>query len=237
MLARLAIGDFCPSHSVQCPSVIAPYDFCLHFRHHMNMFRITLIAMSAAALAACASPAPPSASALNAKANQAFFAGRYAEALEGFVSARALANSTGDRQYEAISTFGMARANVQLCHFNAASDLFKDSIRLRSTLPDLQFAKATQNLVEYARFLLFIKRPQEAIPLMERAIPDLETSGIATTDPIAYAEFFDDYAAALKGVGRDTALAVTRAAKLRAENPGKTANFKPTPIPSACKAE
>jgi len=203
----------------------------------MNTFRIALIATFTAALAACASPAPPSASALNAKANQAYFAGRYHDALEGFESARALAKSTVDGQYEAIATFGMARANVQLCHFNAASDLFKDSIRLRSSLPDIQFAKATQNLVEYARFLLSVKRPQEAIPLLERAIPDLETSGIATTDPIAYAEFFEDYAAALRGVGRDTASALTRAAKLRSDNPGKAAIFKPTPFHSGCKTE
>ncbi len=203
----------------------------------MYTFRIALIATFATALAACASPAPPPALALNAKANQAYFASRYADALEGFASARALAKSTGDGQYEAIATFGMARANVQLCQFNAASDLFKDSIRLRSSLPDLQFAKATQNLVEYARFLLAVKRPQEAIPLMERAIPDLETSGIVTADPIAYAEFFEDYAAAMGAAGQDTALAVTRATKLRSDNPGKAANFKPTPFPSGCKAE
>jgi len=201
----------------------------------MNPYRLALVATASAALAACAAPAPLSALALNAKANQAYFAGRYAEALEGFESARTSAKSTGDSQYEAIATFGMARANVQLCQFNAASNLFKDSIRLRSSLPDTQFAKATQNLVEYARFLLSVKRPQEALPLMERAIPDLEASGIATTDPIAYAEFYDDYAAALRGAGRDTSSAVTRAAKLRLDNPGKAASFKPTPFPSGCK--
>ena len=200
----------------------------------MQALRIALIIAFASALVACASPTPRSAASLNAQANQAYFSGKYSVALEGFEAARNAAKVTSDAQYEAIATFGMARANVQLCKFSAATELFQKSIQLRSAIPDIRFAKVTQNLVEYARFLLSVNRPLEALPLMEQAIPDLEISGIANTDPIAYAEFFDDYSVALKAAGRDSNGAIAKAAQLRSNNPGRTAQFRPTPLPSQC---
>jgi hypothetical protein len=200
----------------------------------MNPRHLLLLGPVIVALVGCSSPDLRSASAVNAEANQAYFAGHYAAALQGYESARALAAESGDRQYEAIATFGAARASVQLCQLVAADKLFKQSIQLREALPDVRFAKATQNLVEYARFLISTNHPAQAVPLMERAIPDLEASGIATSDPIAYAVFYDDYAVALKASGRDSANALGRAAQLRADNPNRTAHFKPTPFPTGC---
>jgi tetratricopeptide (TPR) repeat protein len=186
-------------------------------------------------LCACAVNQTSPAQSLNAQGNQAYFAGKYDEALNKFQAAEQAATSSGDRQYQAIATYGMARSNVQLCEIDAADRLFKRSIELRNALPDVQYGRVTQNLVEYSRFLLSLDRPREAVPLMERAISDLDATGLSTSDPIAYSEFFDDYADALKAIGRDAQPAKHRAEDLRNLNPGRVAKFKPTSFPARCK--
>ena len=172
---------------------------------------------------------------LNAEANRAYYQGRAEEALGKFEAARKAASDARDRQYETIAMYGLARANIKLCNPREADRWFKASIEARDALPDDEYAQVTQNLVEYSRFLLVLGRPAEAIPLMERAIPKLDSIDLGASDPIAFAEFFDDYAGALEGSGLSSEAARSRASKLREANVGKIAKFKPEPYPVQCK--
>jgi len=64
----------------------------------------------------------------------------------------------------------------------------------------------------------------------------LEKSDIQNSDPIALAESYDDYAFALKVMGRagDAESAGKEASRIRTDNPGKTANFKPVRYNQSC---
>jgi tetratricopeptide (TPR) repeat protein len=172
-----------------------------------------------------------------AKGNRSLNAGHYDEALEAY--SKALSRAKDDRfaQERAIAMYGLARTNARLCRVDTAEKWFRDSIALRETLPDvLGLAWLTQNYLEFARFLLSRGRTEEAAEYMGRAIPMLDDLGLEYSDPIAYAELLDDYAAALKAVGKDpeSQVQADRAANLRRENPGVQADFKPMSYPADC---
>jgi tetratricopeptide (TPR) repeat protein len=172
----------------------------------------------------------------NADGNAAFAARQYETAIRKYQQALNLAVEAGDKQYEAIATFGMARTYGQLCEVDQAERAFWKSISLRESLPDQKYAYLSQNLLEFARFLIAQKRVHDAVPLIDRAIPLLEKLEVAKSDPIAYADFLDEYQSALKAVGRGSEAAdtATKAASLRQANPGRSARFKPDQYPTAC---
>ena len=176
---------------------------------------------------ACAS-APPAERA-NADGNGAYLSGKFNDALSEYEQALKLATDSGDKQYAAIAMYGLARTNARLCNVPLAEDWFKKSIAARESLPDERSAYLTQNLLEFARFLLAQGRVAEGVLLMDRAVPRLEWLGVAGSDPIAYANFYDDYAVALREVGRaaDAAAASSRADTLRSHFPDRKARFKP----------
>ena len=186
-------------------------------------------------IGACAAPSP--ALRANADGNRAYLSGRLNEALSKYELSLKLATESGDKQYAVIAMYGLARTNAKLCNSALAEDWFKKSIAARESLPDERYARLTQNLLEFARFLLAQGRVAEAIPLMDRAVPLLEGLGVEKSDPIAYANFYVDYAAALKEAGRpaDAAVASSQAARLRNANPGREARFKAETYPTDCK--
>ncbi len=172
----------------------------------------------------------------NAEGNQAYFAGKFMLAIDKFDQALRSATETDDKQYQAISMYGLARANAQLCKLIEAERWFRESIALREKLPDDKYARATQNYLEFARYLMAHDRAAEALPYMDRSIPNLEALKIDETDPIAYVEFLDSYAGALQDNNRreDATNVRSRAQALRAKYPDKAARFKPEKYPSAC---
>jgi tetratricopeptide (TPR) repeat protein len=185
-----------------------------------------------AALIGCA--VTPNSEQLNAQANRAFYSGQLEIAAKAYSQAMTDAQKEGNKQYEAIAMYGLARTNAKLCHIAEADRWFRASIEARDKLPDDPYALITQNLVEYARFLMDTERPALAVPFMDRAIPKLDATGIQVTDPIAYAEFLEEYAKALTAAQRDAIAARNRAAALRAANPGKDSRFKPEHLLSNC---
>jgi tetratricopeptide (TPR) repeat protein len=170
----------------------------------------------------------------NAEGNQAYFRGKYEEALIKFEQSRTLASVSGDKQYEAIAMYSLARAQVKLCHLSEADRWFRASIAAREALPDEKNAMLTQNLVEYSRFLFAAGRPAEAIPLVERSIPLLVSIGIEQSDPVAFAELLEQEGNAQRTLGLDSEAALSRAAALYAANVDRVAKFKPEPYPKNC---
>jgi tetratricopeptide (TPR) repeat protein len=172
----------------------------------------------------------------NAEGNRAFAAHRYDEALRMFQQALKLAIDVGDKQYEAIATFGVARSYGQLCAVDQAERAFQKSIALREGVPDQKYSYMTQNLLEFARFLMAQNRFSDAVPLIDKAIPLLDRLDVAKSDPIGYAELLDDYQTALKSAGRNQEASdiAAKADAFRQGNPGKRARFKPDRYPSNC---
>lgn len=83
-------------------------------------------------------------------------------------------------------------------------------------------------LAEYSRLLHDTGQHRKAVPVYERAVRELEKTGIETSDPIGYAEFLDEYAESAKAAGfaeRAAAISV-RASSLKASRPGETLHFQ-----------
>jgi tetratricopeptide (TPR) repeat protein len=174
-----------------------------------------------------------------AKGNRSLSAGQYDEALKAYSKALSRAESDKFAQTRAAAMYGLARTNARLCRVDTAEKWFRDSIALRETLPDVTgHAWLTQNYLEFARFLRSRGRTEEAVEYIARAIPMLDDLGLEYSDPIAYSEVLDDYAAALKTIGKDpeSQAQADRAANLRREYPGRHAEFKPMPYPADCDA-
>jgi tetratricopeptide (TPR) repeat protein len=131
----------------------------------------------------------PMAARANAEGNREYFAARYPSALAKFEQALLKATESEDQQYRAIAMYGLARTNGQMCRLVEAENWFRDSIALREKLPDDRYARVTQSYLEFARFLMTYGRDKEAVPYMEKTIPNLEKLNIETSDPIAFAEF------------------------------------------------
>lgn len=167
----------------------------------------------------------------NTQGNAAYDAGKFQLALEKYQKALQRAEKAGDLSYRAMATYGMARANAQLCKLDEAEALFRESISLREGIPDNSQAYLTQNWIEFGRFLVANNRPADAIPYFAKAVPRLEGLGIESSDPIAYAQFLDTYVVALKASGADASAEelTLKASALREKNPGKYAQFTPLP--------
>ncbi len=172
-----------------------------------------------------------------AKGNRSLNAGQYEEALKAYSKALSWAKDDRFAQERAMAMYGLARTNARLCRVDTAEKWFRESIALRESLPDVSGqAWLTQNYLEFARFLMSRGRMEEAAQYMARAIPLLDDLGLEYSDPIGYAELLDNYTAALKAIGKDSEsqAQAERAAKLRHENPGRQADFKPMPYPVDC---
>ncbi|MCW1914138.1 hypothetical protein OJ996_11160 [Luteolibacter sp. GHJ8] len=80
-------------------------------------------------------------------------------------------------------------------------------------------------VIEYARFLHDQGRHRESIPIYAEAAAAIARSYLADHDPIGFAEFLEEYAAALShtGKGAEAAKERSRAAQLRRDHPGQTA--------------
>jgi len=175
----------------------------------------------------------------NAEGNRAYFAGKFPDALTKFEVARRAASEAKDEQYTAIAMYGLARANAQLCKADFAEKWFRASIELREKIPDDKYAMVTQNYLEFARYLLSRGRTAEAVPYMDRSVPNVERLGVESSDPIAYADFLVTYANALNAVSRpaDAEKALGRSKDVRDKNAGKKALFKPEKYPTDCPSE
>src|SRR5262245_32138113 len=173
------------------------------------------------------------------KGNRNLAVGQYEAALKAYTKAFDQSKSDKYAQTRASAMYGLARTNARMCRVDIAEKWFRDSIELRETLPDMPgYAWVTQNYLEFARFLEARGRMGEAAEYIARAIPKLDELGLEYSDPIAYAELLDGYAAALKATGKEQESQgqADRAANLRREYPDRHADFKPVPYPANCDA-
>ena len=171
---------------------------------------------------------------LNSEGGSSYLKGNVNEALAKFEAARKAATDAGDQEYEAIAMHNLARTYIKACQPQEAARWYVESIKVLELLPDHPDASITQSLVEYARLLIATGQAKDAVAPMERALPKLEASGVESSDPIGYANFFDDYAKALDAAGQNSETVRLRATKLRQANPGRKARFIPEPYPAQC---
>jgi tetratricopeptide (TPR) repeat protein len=173
----------------------------------------------------------------NHEGNVAYYAQRYEEARANYERALAFAEKSGNKEYEAIAMYGLARTQAQLCQQPSADKWFQQSISVREKLPDTQDSNLTQMLLEYGRFLASWSRHSDAVKFYDRSMPILASVGIEKIDPLGYALVLDEYEAILKSAGRieDATAVAGRAKLLRETHKGQSPGFVPEPYPDCAK--
>jgi tetratricopeptide (TPR) repeat protein len=196
-----------------------------------------ICAIAAIPLVTCANDVPREQQA-NYDGNVAYHSKRYDAAIEDYKKSLSLADQAGDRQYAAIAMFGLARSYAQLCQVAEAEKWFKQSIAAREALPNIHHAHLTQNLLEYARFLVGLGRYSGAATLYDRAIPMLESLGMEADDPLGYALVLDEYESLLKHTERasEASSVAARAKLLRETRTGRDPKFRPEAYPACVVA-
>ncbi|KHK55792.1 hypothetical protein PI87_12300 [Ralstonia sp. A12] len=92
------------------------------------------------------------------------------------------------------------------------------------------------SLIELARLSLDQQKFAQSVAYFERALPELDKAGAASSAPAGYADVLDEYAKALAGAGNavESKIQVNRAAMLRAAKQSKRSNTDRTPYGKFC---
>lgn len=81
---------------------------------------------------------------------------------------------------------------------------------------------------EYARLLHDIGEHAKAVPVYEKAVPELERVGILSSDPLGFASLLDDYASSLAAAGfsQRSADIARRSASIKDAHKGRSPKFE-----------
>jgi hypothetical protein len=137
--------------------------------------------------------------------------------------------------FEALALFAWGRASIQIGNTGdvewAFPRIFSLIDRSGSNTADLR----TPALAEFARYLHDTDQHERAVPVFADALEALDTREMVTEDPIAVAEFLDDYATSLLKSGRpeEAVTASQRSAFLKESHPGLSAKYRPKRYPSS----
>jgi tetratricopeptide (TPR) repeat protein len=173
---------------------------------------------------------------LNYEGNIALSQSKYDIAKQKYHASLEAARENGDKQYEAISMYGLGQVYGRLCEFNESEKWFIKSIELRSNLQDSNVAYQTQNILELARLYKSAQLYNKANTQYEKAIPMLESLNIRTSDPIGYADVLKDYVVTLSASGKEIeAKEISELIEnLKSNNPNRRAGFTAVQYPTNC---
>ena len=188
----------------------------------MKLIGLGMIAALSVFLCGCANP-------INARTADRYYEwGMDAEEAGDLKSAqkfyfRALRNAQMGwlgKRAEAYTLYELSRVNGYLGDHTAAVLGFSNVlIWIEKAAPKADRLRAPA-LCEYARLLHDTGQHERALPFFERAVPELERRKAHESDPIAMAEFLEDYAASLRASNRNADAVTEQARTLRAANPG-----------------
>ncbi len=199
------------------------------------MSKIFIVLQLAIFLAGCASNAQ-SPQRLNWTGNEAYFKNDYVRAINWYSASLEASIKSGDKQFEAISMYGLARANGHLCKLNEAESWLLRSIDVRKTLPNIETAKRSQNLFELGRLYMAKREWDKANQQYSQALPLLANYNMEAIDPLGYANLLEEYQQILENTG-NSELASENHDKiegLRKNNSTKQAQYVSDPYPANC---
>lgn len=193
-----------------------------------------VIIVSILLLAACVTVVRPSQGIYSG--DIAYVRGDYAQAKNSYYSALQVAMQQNWKPHIASAKYGLGRSLGQLCEFNEAEKYLTEAANLESEISGGKGAHLSQDYFELARLYYDYGAYAKAIPFFHKALPIVEELGVASSDPIGYANVLENYAVALAKSGDTTAAnAIERKiANLRQSNPGKNAGFNITRFNPNC---
>lgn len=200
-----------------------------------SMYKLIILLPLVFFLAGCASNAP-SPQRLNWAGNEAYFKNDYVGAINWYSASLKASIKSGDKQFEAISMYGLARANGHLCKLNEAETWLVKSIDIRKSLPNIETAKLSQNLFELGRLYMAKREWKKANEQYSQALPLLANYNMEVLDPLGYANLLEEYQQILENT-ESRELASENHAKierLRKNNSTKQAKYVSDPYPANC---
>jgi tetratricopeptide (TPR) repeat protein len=129
---------------------------------------------------------------------------------------------------EASYLYEYARVTGRSGNIQESEKAFTDTLALIDKANPKADKLRAPALSEYSRLLHDTGQHRKAAPVFERAVVELDKTGVESSDPIGYAGYLDDYAKSLRAAGQASkaSSASSRAAALRARHPGKKAHFQ-----------
>ncbi len=142
-----------------------------------------------------------------------------------FINARDGHSPAAGRSAAMYSWGRMAAAN---CKTEEGKRLLQNSLDLELTVA-LETENVAKRLFELARLTQALGQPAESADYYRRALPIVAKLGAEDSDPISFAEAYEDYATVLRQSGQEAAAATpaAEAAALRARHPNRNAMFRP----------
>tara|TARA_R110002049_G_scaffold219404_1_gene391071 strand:+ start:59 stop:706 length:648 start_codon:yes stop_codon:yes gene_type:complete len=173
---------------------------------------------------------------LNWTGNEAYFKNDYVGAISWYSASLEASLKSGDKQFEAISMYGLARANGHLCNLNEAETWLVKSIEVRKSLPDIETAKLSQNLFELGRLYMAKREWKKANEQYSQALLLLANYDMEEIDPLGYANLLDEYQKILENTGSSELASENHAKieRLRKNYSTKQAQYVSDPYPANC---
>jgi tetratricopeptide (TPR) repeat protein len=168
---------------------------------------------------------------------QAEASGNWRLAEENYERALAeLSTASVPDAYRSMTMYNLGRARGYACKFDEAEKLLSDALRLEEKVSGPESGITSMRLFELGRLHLDRGEFEKSALYFGRGMATATKLGVEKTDPIAFAASFDDYATALKGMGRnaDADAAKKEADRIRAANPGSSARFIPARYNQSC---
>ena len=183
----------------------------------------------------CASNAP-SPQSLNWTGNEAYFKRDYNNAIKWYSASLDESLKTNDKQFSAISMYGLARANGHLCNLDEAESWLIKSIEARKSLTNLETAYLSQNIFELGRLYIAQEKWENANAQFLQALPMLESMDMESIDPLGYANLLEEYQQILQRTGNDKLVSTNleKIEQLRKNNQAGRAQYVSDPYPANC---
>jgi tetratricopeptide (TPR) repeat protein len=129
--------------------------------------------------------------------------------------------------YLSMELYNLGRMEGYNCKYEDAKGHLLDALHIEERLSARDDGIITKRLFELARLSYDRGQYAEAVTYYGRGIPAVRERGIEKTDPIALANALDEYATALRNIGRpDEAMApATEASAIRAKHRSEAAKY------------
>lgn len=157
--------------------------------------------------------------------------GDYNSAREQYWKALVAANSAKANPITiSMLTYEFGRATGYACHLSESRTFLLKSLDMEEKLPRRNSRNIGIRLFEIARLMYDSNDYIKAVEYYSKALPIVEEKNGVNSDPIAFAGIYEEYADALKKVGKEDEAqkSLSTAKKLRESNSGRTALFVPT---------
>lgn len=138
--------------------------------------------------------------------------------------------------YRSMTMYNLGRAKGQLCKFEEAEKLLTDALQLEEKVSGPDSGITTMRIFELGRLHFDRGEFGKAATYFERGIPAVAKLGVEQSDPIAFAATYDEYAVALRAIGKTAEAEVARAEadRIRSANQSRSAKFTPARYNKSC---